>query len=252
MMMATVATAAAQGSMGMGDRTVAVTITNLTSHQTFAPPVLVSHGDGYLPFELGVPVLPELVPLAEDGMTQDFVTVAKVESAILDFAIADAPLPPGRSVTLQVHVDDAHPLLSAFGMLVTTNDTVFYYGADLAMSGQGMGSSDTMGSSDSMGSSDTMGSSGSMGSSAGMGGDAMAMHVDLYDGTVRALDAGSEANTERCHSIPGPPCGNVGNRHTDMAEGVVTLSKGILGTGDLDPAVYGWTDPVAKVEIASP
>jgi len=82
--------------------------------------------------------------------------------------------------------------------------------------------------------------------------DAMAMHVDLYDGTVRVLDAGSEANTESCHDIPGPPCGSVGVRHTSMAEGVVTLHGGITGGGDLDPATYGWTEPVATVALTTP
>jgi len=243
--------ATAQESM-MGGHTVSVTITNTTSHQTFSAPVLVAHDASYQPFDLGKPVLPELVPLAEDGRTHDFETVAKVEPSILDYAVAGGPLAPGQSVTLHVRVDDAHGLLSAFGMLVTTNDTVFYYGADLAMREQASGSSDGMGSSDGVASSDTMGASDGMAAADGMAGDAMGMHVDLYDGTVRALDAGSEANTERCDAIPGPPCGNVGHRHTDMAEGVVTISKGILGTGDLDPAVYGWTDPVATVKLSTP
>jgi len=241
--------AAAQSAMGT--HTVSVTITNDTSHQTFSAPVLLSHNVDYQPFALGQPAYSELVPLAEDGMTRDFVTVAKVDPAILDYAIADGPLAPGKSVTLQVKVDDGHQLLSAFGMLVTTNDTVFYYGDDLSMSGGAgsgsSGSSDEMASSDEMTSSDEMASSDKMASS-----DTMAAHVDLYDGTVRALDAGSEANTESCHDIPGPPCGSVGVRHTAMAEGHVGISGGLTGKGDLDAMVYGFKDPVATVVVQSP
>ena len=86
-----------------------------------------------------------------------------------------------------------------------------------------------------------------------MAGDAMgAGHVDLYDGTVRVLDAGSEANTEACSDVPGPPCGSVHARHTDMAEGVVGLHQGLQGGGDLDPMHYGWHDPVATVSVDLP
>jgi len=243
----------AAGADAMGAHTVSVTITNTTSHQTFAAPVLLSHSRAYAPFALGVPAYPELVPLAEDGMTGDLVTVARVDAAVLDYAVASGPLAPGRSVTLHVRVDDAHPLLSAFGMMVTTNDTVFYYGADLAMAGASGAASDTMGASsasDAMGS-DTMGSD-AMGSGTMGPADAMSTPIDLYDGTVRALDAGSEANTESCRDIPGPPCGSAGVRHPAMAEGVVTVSKGLTGSGDVDAAVYGWADPVATVRLSAP
>jgi hypothetical protein len=37
-----------------------------------------------------------------------------------------------------------------------------------------------------------------------------------------------------------------------MAEGMVTLHQGLTGSGDLDPAVYGWHDPVAAVRVSMP
>lgn len=260
---------AAAAQAPMGAHTVSVTITNRTQHQTFAAPVVVAHSAAYRPFALGEPVLPELIPLAEDGMTRDFETVARVLPAVLDYRVADGPLAPGESVTLQLRVDDAHPLLSAFGMLVTTNDAVFDYGTDLSMRGKPTGSaasmgsssamtsSGSMGTSDAMAASDAMGTSDPMGASAPMGaarGTAAAMTdpIDLYDGTVRVLDAGTEANTESCHDVPGPPCGSVGARHPAMAEGTVTLHRGLSGSGDLDKAVYGWQDPVAVITISTP
>jgi len=67
-----------------------------------------------------------------------------------------------------------------------------------------------------------------------------------------AYDAGSEANTELCQDIPGPPCGNKGVRVTDGAEGFVHVHEG-FHTGDPDNglpvAQYDWRNPVAKITI---
>jgi hypothetical protein len=64
-----------------------------------------------------------------------------------------------------------------------------------------------------------------------------------------AYDAGSEANSEDCDFIPGPPCGNGGVRDTDGAEGYVYIHSGIHGIGGLDPAEFDWLNPVATVKI---
>jgi hypothetical protein len=64
---------------------------------------------------------------------------------------------------------------------------------------------------------------------------------------VHAYDAGSEQNTELAADIPGPCCGNP-LQGTDTQEPIAP-HPGILGIGDLDPAVYGWSEPVAKVTI---
>lgn len=69
--------------------------------------------------------------------------------------------------------------------------------------------------------------------------------------TALAYDAGSEANTELCSDIPGPPCtpesGN--QRVTADAEGFVHVHNGIHGTGDLNVANMDWNNPVAMVVI---
>jgi Spondin_N len=62
-----------------------------------------------------------------------------------------------------------------------------------------------------------------------------------------AYDAGSEANNEQTEFIPGPCCGNAFVR--DPEGRLIRMHPGILGIGDLDPAVYGWDDPVAKITI---
>lgn len=64
---------------------------------------------------------------------------------------------------------------------------------------------------------------------------------------LRAYDAGSEQNTELTSEIPGPCCGSPGVGTTTHER--IAHHAGILGVGDLDPAVYGWPEPVAKLTI---
>lgn len=65
-----------------------------------------------------------------------------------------------------------------------------------------------------------------------------------------AYDAGTEANSEDCAFIPGPPCGSAGVRDTGGAEGFIHVHRGIQGTGDLAPAVWDWRSPVVRVTVA--
>jgi hypothetical protein len=102
-----------------------VTITNVTPGQVVSPPVVVSHTDAIGLFELGAPASPELAALAEDADTSGYEALLPALPQVLDFAIADAPLPPGASVTLQVQARFPFSHISAVGMLVTTNDAFF-------------------------------------------------------------------------------------------------------------------------------
>ena len=65
-----------------------------------------------------------------------------------------------------------------------------------------------------------------------------------------AYDSGSEANSESCAYIPGPPCGNHAEDDAD-AEGYVHVHAGIHGGegSDLDPATHDWRNPVARLTI---
>jgi hypothetical protein len=188
--------------------TYRVTITNLTRSQPITPPVVVTHSIGVHLFIPGQPAAAPLVPLAEEGYTTDLVDVLRGAGGVLDVEVADGPIPPGGSTSVDVTARGTKVFLSAVGMLATTNDAFFgldgYY----------------------------------------LDGHPYARHVD-----VPAYDAGSEANTEACSDIPGPPCGNHDVRVTDGAEGVVTLHNGIRGVGDLDPAVYDWKNPVVRIDI---
>ncbi len=64
-----------------------------------------------------------------------------------------------------------------------------------------------------------------------------------------AWDAGSEANTESCDHIPGPPCNHPFVRVTEGAEGYVHVHSGVHGGADLMPAMHDWRNPVAKVVL---
>lgn len=64
-----------------------------------------------------------------------------------------------------------------------------------------------------------------------------------------AWDAGSEANTQDCDHIPGPPCGNGGVRVEDGAEGFVYVHTGIQDRESLSAKYHDWRNPVAKITI---
>ena len=66
---------------------------------------------------------------------------------------------------------------------------------------------------------------------------------------AQAWDAGSEANTQDCAHIPGPPCGSPGVRVEDGAEGYVYTHAGIQDRDSLSSETHDWQNPVARIEI---
>jgi hypothetical protein len=65
--------------------------------------------------------------------------------------------------------------------------------------------------------------------------------------STAAYDAGSELNNELETHIPGPCCNNPFVRAPEGE--LIRHHPGITGVGDLDPALYGWSNPVARIEI---
>ena len=225
---------AALGQEMAGGGTVRVTLTN-TSPQVISPPLLIAHGPDYAPFLVGDPATPELARLAEDGDASELAAIARLDPAVSAVVIADGPLPPGESATLEIETAEDAPYLTVLGMLVTTNDAFLVWTGDARQLGE-MGM--------------TMGETMEMDETAGTGEMAeMAMGAapPPHDAVVRVFDAGSEANTESCEHIPGPPCGSAEVRVADGAEGHIALHGGILGVGDLDPAEWDWRNPVLEV-----
>jgi hypothetical protein len=65
---------------------------------------------------------------------------------------------------------------------------------------------------------------------------------------VPAWDAGSEVNDEDCANIPGPACGDT-DQSGQAEGGFVHIHNGVHGSPDLDPAIYDWRNPVARIDI---
>ncbi len=66
---------------------------------------------------------------------------------------------------------------------------------------------------------------------------------------AEAYDAGSEANSESCTYVPGPPCGAGGIHDPADAEGFVHVHAGIHGNADLIPSQHDWRNPVVEITI---
>ncbi len=78
--------------------------------------------------------------------------------------------------------------------------------------------------------------------------DSLHMHGRGSTRSTNAYDAGSERNNELIAFIPGPCCNHPFVRDPEGA--VIRMHEGITGRGDLNPAVYGWTGPVARIQVA--
>jgi hypothetical protein len=105
-------------------RTYTVTVENLTTGQWLTPPNFAAHGADVQVWRRGQPASPGVQAVAENG---DVPVLAAELAASLDEADrgvsgvgADAPIPPGGSVTFAVTTDQ--PKLSIVSMIICTND----------------------------------------------------------------------------------------------------------------------------------
>ena len=114
--------AAAQAQPG---NTYQVTITNLTESQPITPPVVVTHQVGVHLFVPGEAIPEPMIPLVEEGKTDELVAFLDALPQIHDVAVGEGPLPPGASTTVEVQARGKFLYLSAVGMLATTNDAFF-------------------------------------------------------------------------------------------------------------------------------
>jgi hypothetical protein len=180
------------------------------SKQIISPPVVASHSWMTRVFNPGKPASDELAALAEDGDFSGLVAALEGDENVLDVAVGDGLLMPGETVSLEVAVTGFYDRISAVGMLVTTNDAFF-----------GLESLSFRGS-----------------------------PTSVVRTTAPAYDAGTEANSESCAFIPGPPCGNPMVRDTAGAEGFIHVHPGLHGLADLSPADWDWQNPVALIKVA--
>lgn len=214
--------AAAQAGAPM--RAYEVTVENLTSSgQALTPPLLVLHRPAVDLFTVGEEASTGIQEIAENGNLAPLLEVLGSSRHVGTSAVGATPpvppLEPGESVTLTLEARPGFPFVSFVSMLICTNDG--FTGLDTGRLPARVG-------------------------------EERSWHTDGYD-------AGTEMNTEDfadmvppCPALSGVPSDEPGTGTSDpaLAEGgVIRHHPGIQGGSDLDPAIHGWTDPVAKVTV---
>ena len=212
-----------KGADNARTKTFDVTIENLTGGQPLTPPVIATHRRATGIFEVGEEASFELKEVAENGNLTPLVDALSASSHVADVvvAVAGAPPPvlPGGSVTVSITSTRGAEFISLASMLICTNDG--FTGLDSRQLPRKVG-------------------------------EVLVFYTAGYD-------AGTEINTEDFADIvpPCPPLTGVassdpgtGTSDPALAEGdVIRHHPGIGGSDDLDPAVHGWADPVAKISI---
>lgn len=190
-----------------------VTITNITKSLQFTPILFATHRRSIEFFELGEAASPGLALLAEGGATDPLTAELAATGQVVDTANS-------------ADVLGSPPLLFA-GQSVTVSLKGQHRRTRLSLAAMLLPTNDSFVALDSV----RLPVNGSR---------------TYY---ANGYDAGSEPNDEWCANIPGPTCGGAGDSPEAGGEGFVHISNGIHGIGDLDPAVYDWRNPVAKVVI---
>lgn len=205
----------AGGASLLAQTSYEVTIRNLTRNQIITPPVVVTHKSSVSLFSIGEESSPELAALAEDGNPVPLLETLMTLTGVYDSAIGYGVIPPGQSTTASVTSTYGYIYLSVVGKLATTNDAFF------AVSGIQIPFPRSI----------------------------FFPSPRSKTVTAPAYDAGSEANSELCEFIPGPPCASHFVHDPSEAEGFIYISNGIQGIGDINAAESDWRNPVARVTI---
>jgi hypothetical protein len=217
---------AASADEGAAMRHYRVTLQNLTTGQPFSPPVAATHRPRLHMFQVGHLATDQLAAIAQDGNQAPMVAVLSNSGDVTQTVDVGRPLTTrGRTLgnfsdtvtfDIMAHAGDWFSLAT---MLICTNDG--FLGLDgIQLPSHGMRTFELVG-----------------------------------------WDAGRENNTEQSEDIvdpcsalgPVPLSGDPnGNRDTDVATvppEPIHLHPGIAGSGDLSPAMHGWSNPVARVTI---
>ena len=190
--------------------TYEVSITNLTRGQPLSPVFIATHLKGADPlYTLGQPASAALAALAEDANTASILAAWNPETNAM---VNETRLVTGNAGSIR----PGETVTATF----TVSGTVRY----ISLASMLVSTNDAF-----------IGANG----------------VELYDRrmTLVGYDAGSEANTEDCAYVPGPPCGSHVHDDTNEAEGFVHVHAGIHGGSGLDPAQHDWRNPVAVMVI---
>lgn len=205
-----------------GSATYEVTIENLTDGQPLTPALIVTHREPDGLFRVGEAASFGLKEIAENGNLGPMLTRLGNDKHVSEHALifgAGGPILGHETVVGTVATDRGARYLSWASMLICTNDG--FTGIDGARLPDKVG-------------------------------DEVSLYTDGYD-------AGTEMNTEDfadmvppCPVLTNVPSTDPGTGSSDpaLAEGgVIRHHPGIQGGNDLQVAVHGWTDPVARIDI---
>lgn len=187
-----------------------ISITNIMPGQILSPVIMASHTRQNAPlFTLGQPASPQLAAMAEDADASGLMELWSDNDQVAD---------------VQVITFDGGPIppgKTATGVLnVSGTATRISLASMLVSTNDGFVS---------------------LNGASLVGAVEREIRVPVYD-------SGSEANTEDCAFIPGPPCGN--HVHDDSpAEGFVHIHNGIHGGAGLTPSQHDWHNPAAVITI---
>ena len=214
-------------------RSYDVTITDLTGGQPLTPPVVATHRGKHPVFEVGQPASVGVREIAENGNNAPLLAQLSADpfDQISDFTEAGSgPLVPAGKpgsamfddhVSFTIDAGRSAKRLSFVAMLICTNDG--FTGADSLRLPHAVG--------------------------------------DTTSAETNGYDAHTEINTEDYADIV-PPCQSLIGDHAGESDpgtavsnpalaegGVIGHHMGIQGVDDLSPAIHGWTDPVARIEV---
>ncbi len=196
---------------GFGTHQYQVTITNITAHQTFTPILVASHQTNVHLFTFGDSASEELENLAESGNPQPLADLLE-GIGVRDVKTADAPLPPGQSLTFTLSARAVIDEISVAAMLVPTNDAFFALnGVDVPV-----------------------------------GNFTKTYYALAYDAGTEFNDE----DCDNIPGPPTVCTGEGFNLSRENAEGFVHIHRGIHGSGDLSAARYDWRNPVAKITVS--
>ncbi|MFD1645552.1 spondin domain-containing protein [Haloarchaeobius litoreus] len=217
----------AQGGGNQPARTYRVTVSNLTPGQPFTPPLVAAHRPDVEVFAVGDQANEPTQALAENGNLGPLVDLADSTNSIRDAAVGGSPLvpedDPGETGlpyydTVHLTTDASGAYLTFASMLIATNDGIT--GLDTVPLPEAVNESRT-----------------------------------YY---ANGYDVGTERNTELFEDlvppaktliVGGEPEGTTESDPELTENDVIRPHPGIQGDGDLDPAVYGWREPAAMVQV---
>ncbi len=193
-----------------GERSYEVTITNITSGQTFTPVLLVTHKKGVKLFTPGSAASAELAMLAEGGATGPLADSLMMDPRVGHITTTGGPLGPGETVVAEIPGGRNYRYLSLAAMMLPTNDGFISLNGVWAPRGQ-----------------------------------KTVMYLSpAYD----AGSEDNDESCDNIPGPFG--CDGSGEPFNEAdGEGYVHIHAGIHGIGDLDESVYDWRNPVARIVI---